>query len=58
MLLNVIAHRQLNWRTPTEVCFGYTPDISPFLRYEFYEPVYYYDQLQSREGYPIPKEKL
>ena len=58
MLLNVIAHRQLNWRTPTEVCFGYTPDISPFLRYEFFEPVYYYDQLQAKEGYPIPKEKL
>ena len=39
MLLNVIAHKQLHWRTPTEACFGYTPDISPFLRYEFYEPV-------------------
>ena len=39
MLLNVIAHRQLNWSTPTEVCFGSTPDIFPFLRYKNYEPV-------------------
>ena len=58
MLLNVIAHRQLNWRTPTEACFGCTPDISPFLRYEFYEPVYYYDEGNARSGYPVPKEKL
>ena len=31
MLLNIIAHRQLNWRTPTKVGMGFTPDISPFL---------------------------
>ena len=58
MLLNVIAHRQLNWRTPTETCFGYTPDISPFLRYEFFEAVYYYDEGSARSGYPVSKEKL
>ena len=40
MILNGIVHRQLNGHTPTEVRFGYTPDISPFLQYEFYESVY------------------
>ena len=37
MLLNVMAHRHLNWRTPTEVCLGVTPDILQFLQFEFYE---------------------
>jgi hypothetical protein len=54
MLLNVVAHRQLLWRTPTEVCLGYTPDISPFLQFEFYEDVYYYDN--DSKGFPTPKE--
>ena len=58
MLLNVIAHSNLNWRTPTEICFGYTPDISPFLRYEFFEPVYYFNEGNARAGFPVPKEKL
>ena len=58
MLLNVIAHRNLNWRTPTEVCFGYTPDISPFLRFDLFEPVYYFDEGNARAGFPVPKEKL
>ena len=31
----------LNWRTPIEKRYGYTPDISAFLMYQFYEPVYY-----------------
>ena len=31
----------LNWRTPIEKRHGYTPDISAFLMYQFYEPVYY-----------------
>ena len=30
----------------------------PFLRYEFYEPVYYYDEPQAKQGYTVPKEKL
>ena len=56
MLLNVIAHRQLAWRTPYEVGRGVTPDISPFLQFEWYEPVYYLDEFHS--GFPKPKEKL
>ena len=31
--------------------------ISPFLRYEFYEPVYYYDEGNAKAGYPVAKEK-
>ena len=31
----------LNWRTPIEKRHGYTPDISAFLLYQFYEPVYF-----------------
>ena len=31
----------LNWRTPIEKRHGYTPDISAFLMYQFYEPVYF-----------------
>jgi hypothetical protein len=39
-LINHIAVRRLNWRTPYEVLYGETPDISVF-RFIFYEPVYY-----------------
>jgi hypothetical protein len=31
----------LNWRTPIEWLLGYTPDITTFLQFEFWEPVYY-----------------
>ena len=31
----------LNWRTPIEKRHGYTPDISAYLMYQFYEPVYF-----------------
>ena len=38
---NHVAIKSLGWRTPTEWLLGYTPDISPILQFEFYEPVYY-----------------
>ena len=41
MLRNVVAHTNLNWRTPTEVAFGITPDISPFLNFHFYERIFF-----------------
>ena len=40
-VLNFTASASLNWRTPTEVLTGSTPDISPLLRFEWWEPVYY-----------------
>ena len=54
MLLNVQAHDQLNNRTPTEVAFGNTPDLSPFLQFHFYEEVLY---LELTASFPAPKEK-
>ena len=40
-VLNFTASAALNWRTPTEVLTGSTPDISPLLRFGWWEPVYY-----------------
>ena len=39
---NVLANRQLKWRTPLEVNEGHTPDISMF-RFHFWEPIWYFD---------------
>jgi hypothetical protein len=39
-LINHTAVRRLNWRTPYEILYGDTPDISVFW-FIFYEPVYY-----------------
>ena len=38
---NHCASRVINWKTPIEKRHGYTPDISAFLLYQFWEPVYY-----------------
>ena len=40
-LQNHTAVKSLNWRTPVEWLLGYTPDITVFLQFEFWEPVYY-----------------
>jgi hypothetical protein len=40
MLLNHVARESLNWRTPTEWLLGYTPDITTFLVFLFWEGVY------------------
>jgi len=40
-LLNHMAPPVLAWRTPIECMTGRTPDISPLLRFQWYEPVYY-----------------
>jgi hypothetical protein len=42
-LHNYCADESLNWRTPMERRHGDTPNISAFLNFEFYEPVYYLD---------------
>ena len=55
MLLNVMASRQLDWRTPIERDMGITPDIFLFLQFHFYEPVYYLDS--ADKSYPATKEK-
>ena len=38
---NHCASKILNWKTPIEKRHGYTPDISAFLLYQFWEPIYY-----------------
>ena len=54
-LLNHTAMEALKWRTPVEAAFGETPDISMFLQFEFYEPVYY---LSPDASFPETKEQL
>ena len=43
-ILNMTAHAKLNWRTPFEISSGYTPDISPFLHFRFWDSVVYFEQ--------------
>ena len=40
-LVNHTASAVLKWRTPLERLNGTTPDISPFLRFYWWQPVYY-----------------
>ena len=42
--INHTAMRKLYWRTPYEMHWGETPDISVF-RFLFYEPIYYLDPM-------------
>ncbi|MGH3055873.1 MAG: hypothetical protein ACRDL7_12945, partial [Gaiellaceae bacterium] len=53
-LLNRLAAPTLEQRTPMEVAFGVTPDISALLEFHWYEPVYYYD---PNVPFPTSKEK-
>ena len=46
---NHVALQRLGWVTPIAALTGSTPDISPLLEFEFYEPVYY--KLQE-PGFP------
>ena len=48
--LNHTAQQHLDWRTPTELLNGQTPDISVF-RFSFFEPVWYYEPTAK---YPEP----
>ena len=42
VVLNHLASAALGWKSPLQVLTGQTPDISPFLQFSFYEPVYYH----------------
>ncbi len=50
---NHCASPMLNWKTPISVRHGYTPDISVFLQYQFWEKVYFH----TDEAHPRPKER-
>ena len=54
-LLNHLAQPNLDWRTPIEACYGYTPDISPLLLFTFFQRIYYLD---AEIPFPNSKEKL
>ncbi len=34
---------QLHGRTPYEILLGYTPDVSEFLEFEWFQPIWYFD---------------
>jgi hypothetical protein len=53
-LLNHLAHAQIGWRTPIEVAFGCTPDLSELLCFTFYQPVLYLDY---ESDFPSTNEK-
>ena len=55
-LLNVLALQSLDWKTPTEALHGYKPDISPFLAFRWWEPVYFTDH--HADHFPGTQEKL
>ena len=56
-LLNHMALDSLDGRTPFEVLMGITPDISAFLVFYFYQPVYY--AVHNKPSFPEkPKERL
>ena len=42
LLLNHLASAALHWIPPEQKLTGQTPDISKFLHFSFYEPVYYH----------------
>jgi Reverse transcriptase (RNA-dependent DNA polymerase) len=52
---NITSDVTLGWKTPWSKRRGETPDISAFLQFRFYEPVYYLDTSQP---FPSTKEKL
>ena len=53
-LLNHLAAKTLNYKTPIEVAFGVTPDISSLIQFYFYQPVYFLDT--NKPSFPKSKE--
>ena len=55
ILHNHRAQKTLHWKTPIEVGFGETPDISNLIQFRWYDLLYYYDPLSE---YPDSKEQI
>ena len=55
-ILNVSATPSIGDKTPLEVSLGYTADISPYIAYEWWEPVYYLDY--EDPSFPQSREKI
>ena len=45
--MNHLASASLGWKPPLQVLSGQTPDISKFLHFSFFEPVYYHAYTDS-----------
>jgi hypothetical protein len=54
--MNVLSRQVLEWKTPHEALFGFKPDISPYLAFYWWEPVYFTDP--NNDSFPATKEKL
>lgn len=52
---NVCAHEGLDWRIPEQVRSGLMQDISAYLHFRFWQPVYYTD---TEASFPATKELL
>ena len=48
MVLNHVSIKGLDWKTPVEVAFGVTPDISALLQFRWYEPVRYLAMINNK----------
>jgi hypothetical protein len=55
LLLNHLASNAIGWKAPLQVLTGQKPDISKFLHFAFYEPVYY--QVYSYSFPSMPNEE-
>jgi hypothetical protein len=55
LLLNHLASNALGWKSPLQVLTGQKPDISKFLQFAYYDPVYY--QVYSYSFPSMPNEE-
>ena len=53
-LLNHLSVKKLNYKTPIEMAFGVTPDISNLLQFYFYQPVFFLDT--NKPSFPKSKK--
>lgn len=51
---NVSADESIRWEIPTMLRHSETLEISAYLQFMFYEPIFYHDPMET---YPISKEK-
>ena len=54
-ILNHLAHTNLNYKTPTEMMYGITPDISSLIQFHWYQPVLNY---KKNASFPDSKEEI
>ena len=57
MVLNCMALKSLGYRTPNEILTGVTPDISAFMEFHFWEPVYYKKSHDKWEKFPSQSDE-